>query len=134
MDINQFKNLVRVGRVSAVNGAKCRARVTFPDKEDVVSDELPVLQTGAAATAGYWVPEVGTQVLCVFLPNPSGHGLNAGFIVGAFYTEAAPPKESDPDVREIRFTDGSFIRYDHGEIAIHAASHIKLTAPKIDIN
>ncbi len=134
MDTNQYRNLVRVGKVSSVNGETCRARVTFPDKEDVVSDELPILQTGAAATAGYWVPEVGTQVLCLFLPNPSGHGLNAGFILGAFYTKVAPPKETDPDVREIRFADGSFFRYDHGEISIYAASHLKLTAPKIDIN
>ena len=134
MDTNQYRNIVRIGKISSVNGAKCRARVTFPDKENVVSDELPILQIGASDTAGYWVPEVGTNVLCLFLPNPSGHGLSAGFILGAFYTDAMPPKETDESVREIKFKDGSFIRYDNGEIAINAASHIKLTAPTIDIN
>ena len=39
MDTNQLKNLVRVGIVSSVNGAACRARVTFPDKDNLVSDE-----------------------------------------------------------------------------------------------
>ena len=89
MDTNQLKNLIRVGKVSSVNGKTCRARVTFPDKDDLVSDELAVLQIGANGTEGYWVPEVNTQVLCLFLPNASGNGLNAGFILGAYYSKAS---------------------------------------------
>ena len=79
MDTNQLKNMLRVGRVSSVNGTNCTARVTFPDKEGLVSAELPVLQIGSLSTMGYWVPEVDTQVLCAFLPNPSGKGINTGF-------------------------------------------------------
>ena len=96
MDINQLKNMLRVGRVSSVNGANCTARVTFPDKEGLVSAELPMLQIGSLSTKGYWVPEVDTQVLCAFLPNPSGKGINTGFILGAFYSTENPPPESDP--------------------------------------
>ena len=98
MDTNQLKNLIRVGKVSSVNGKTCRARVTFPDKDDLVSDELAVLQIGANGTEGYWVPEVNTQVLCLFLPNASGNGLNAGFILGAYYSKAKPPPEENADV------------------------------------
>ena len=134
MDTRILKNLVRIGKVSTVNGKDCRVKVVFPDKENCVSDELPVLQIGASGTAGYWVPEVGTQVLCLFLPNASGNGLSAGFVIGAYYSQTMPPKESNESIRSIRFPDGSFIKYDSGTITISAASAIKLEAPRIDIN
>lgn len=134
MDTNYIRNLIRVGRVSTVNGAACRAKVTFPDKDNSVSAELPILQIGSNGTKGYWVPEVNTQVLCLFLPNSSGKGMSDGFILGAFYSNAAPPAESDESVRSIRFLDGSFIRYNNGTITIKAASAIKLEAPRIDLN
>lgn len=134
MDTNQLKNLVRVGKVSSVNGAACRARVTFPDKDDLVSDELPVIQIGANGTEGYWVPEVGTNVLCLFLPNPTGKGMASGFILGAYYTKAKAPAEKDETVRSIKFPDGSFVKYDNGTITINAASQIILKAPTININ
>lgn len=134
MDTNQIKNLVRVGIVSSTNGSACTAKVTFPDKDNMVSGDLPVIQIGANGTESYWIPEVGTRVLCLCLPNPSGSGMNAGFILGAYYTKAKPPPESDPDVRCIRFKDGSFIKYDHGTITINAASQIVLQAPMIHIN
>ena len=108
MDTNQLKNLIRVGKVSSVNGKTCRARVTFPDKDDLVSDELAVLQIGANGTEGYWVPEVNTK--------------------------AKPPPEENADVRAIHFPDGSFIKWDSGAITIKAASAIKIEAPRVDIN
>lgn len=134
MDTNQLRNIFRIGRVSSVNGENCTARVVFPDKENMVSAELPVLQVGSADTKGYWVPEVDTQVLCAFLPNPAGRGINQGFILGAFYSTASMPVESDPTVRSITFPDGSCIRYDNGTIEITAATAIKLSAPRIDLN
>lgn len=135
MDTNQARNMIKIGHVSSVNGKTCTARVTFPDQDDVVSQELPIVTIGSNGTQGYWVPDVDTQVLCVFLPNPSGKGMNDGFIIGAFYSTANPPAESDPNVRSIRVPDGSYIRFDgKGTVEIHAASHLVLTAPKIDIN
>lgn len=134
MDINQLKNIIRVGIVSSVNGTNCTARVTFPDKDNMVSAELPVIQIGGNGTQGYWIPEVGTRVLCLFTPNASGSGINSGFILGAYYTKATPPAESDPNVRSIRFPDGSFVKYENGTITINAASEIILKAPTININ
>jgi phage baseplate assembly protein V len=134
MDTNQLKNLVRVGIVSSVNGAACRARVTFPDKDNLVSEELPVIQIGANGTEGYYLPEVGTSVLCLFLPNPAGKGMASGFILGAYYTKSKSPSETDESVRSVKFPDGSFAKYDHGTITINAASKIILKAPVININ
>ena len=127
MDIKQIRDIFRIGRVSSVNAANCTARVTFPDKDDtagkgLVSQELPIIVVGSHGTLGYWVPEVDTQVLCCFLPNPAGTGMNEGFI-------------QDENVRSIRFPDGSFFHFDgKGTIRIHASSHLILTAPRIDLN
>lgn len=50
MDINQIKNLIRIGTVSAVNGASCSARVAFEDKDNMVSAELPIITIGSKQT------------------------------------------------------------------------------------
>ncbi len=134
MDTNQVKNLIRVGRVSSVNGAACSARVTFGDKDDLVSAELPIVTFCSKETRAYWVPEVDTQVLCVFDPNVSGNGLSAGFVIGAFYSDEDAPAESDADVRGVTFADGSFIRYSNGNIEINAKGNLVLKGANITLN
>ncbi len=134
MDINQIKNLIRVGRVSSVNGSECSARVTFGDKDDLVSAELPVITIGSKGTRAYWVPEVDTQVVCIFDPNVSGSGLSPGFIIGAFYSDEDTPVESDASVRSITFADGSFIRYNNGNIEINAKGNLVLKGANITLN
>lgn len=136
MDINsnEIKNLIRIGSVSAVNGEVCSARVTFEEKDDLVSAELPIVTIGSRDTKAYWLPEVGTQVLCIFQPNMSGCGMNDGFIIGAFYSLADMPVESNPDVRSITFADGSFIRYKDGDIEINAKGKLVLRGAVVEIN
>ena len=134
MDTNILKNVLRIGKVSAVDGASCSARVTFSEQENLVSQWLPVLVIGSKETRGYWVPEVDTQVLCVFLPNASGQGLKEGFIIGAFYSDVDTPVESDPDVRSVTFVDGSRVRYDHGNIEIIAKGDVIIEGRNIFLN
>ena len=130
-----IRDIFRIGKVSSVNGKNCTVRVTFPDKDNMVSDELPVIVIGSYGTKGYWVPEVNMQVLCCFLPIISGLGLNKGFVLGGFYSVEDPPEETDPDVRCLKLPDGSYFRFDgNGEIHIHASKHMILTAPRIDLN
>ena len=134
MDISQLKNVIRKGTISTVDGARCCARVVFEDKEDLVSDELPILLPFSFRSKGYWLPEVGTPVVCVFTMNPSGNGLTDGFVVGAYYDDDHPPAEINPDVRSIRFPDGSYLRYDHGDIELHASGNVVITGAKVNIN
>lgn len=134
MDTNVLKNVLRIGKVSAVNGASCSARVTFSEQENLVSQWLPVLVMGSKETRGYWVPEVDTQVLCVFLPNTSGQGLKEGFIIGAFYSDVDTPVERDPDVRSVTFVDGSRVRYDHGNLEIVAKGDVIIEGRNIFLN
>jgi len=132
MDI---RDLFRVGRVSSQNGPKGTVRVTFPDKDDLVSGELPVIVIGSHGTKEYHIPEVGTQVLCCFMPNPSGRGMNDGFVIGGFYSEGDLPEETDPKVRCIKLPDGCYIKFDGaGNIEIHATGNLKLTGARIDLN
>lgn len=134
MDINQIKNLIRIGTVSAINGASCSARVAFEDKDNMVSAELPIITIGSKQTKAYWLPEVGTQVLCIFQPNASGSGISKGFVIGAFYSTQDAPVEKNADVRSITFADGSFIRYNDGDIEINAKGRLVLKGSTILIN
>ena len=134
MDIDKLKDLIRVGRVSSVNSQNCTARVTFPDKDDMVSAELPIISIGSKQTKAYWLPAIDTQVLCIFTPNPSGKGLNDGFIIGCFYSTTDTPAENNEKVVSIHLDDGSYIRFDNGNVEIHASKSLKLTAPRIDLN
>lgn len=84
-----LKNLIRVGTVSTVNAERGTVRVTFPDKDDSVSNELPVLRLGGT----FAMPHVGDNAVCLFL----GNGIRAGFYLGSYYTEGqvVPPGVSD---------------------------------------
>lgn len=134
MDINTVKNMIRIGKISSVNGTDCTARVTFGDKDNMVSAELPIITIGSKQTKAYWLPEVGTQVLCIFQPNASGSGISKGFIIGAFYSTQDAPVEKNADVRSVTFADGSFIRYQNGNIEINATGKLLLKGATVEIN
>lgn len=134
MDI-RLKDVIRIGKVSSVNGANCTATVVFDDRDELVSNELPIITIGSNGTRGYWVPEVETQVLCLFLPNSSGKGTDDGFILGAFYSQADKPPESDPNVRSVTFPDGSRIKFDGaGNLEIIMTGNITIRGKNIFLN
>lgn len=134
MDI-KLKDVIRIGKVSSVNGANCTATVVFDDRDELVSNELPIITIGSNGTRGYWVPEVETQVLCLFLPNSSGKGTDDGFILGAFYSQADPPAETDPNVRSVVFPDGSKIKFDGaGNLEIIMTGNITIRGKNIFLN
>lgn len=134
MDTNLLKNIIRVGRVSDVNGNTCTAKVVFGDADNNVSYDLPVLQPCAKDNAAYSLPDIDSQVVCIFLPNASGKGLNAGYVIGACYSSTDIPKENDSNAKSIRFADGSFIRYNNGDIEIHATGNVIITGNNIKLN
>lgn len=131
----KLKDVIRIGKVSSVNGANCTAKVVFDDRDELVTDELPIITIGSNGTRGYWVPEVNTQVLCLFLPNASGSGVDDGFILGAFYSRADPPPETDPNVRSVVFPDGSKIKFDGaGNLEIIMTGNITIRGANIFLN
>lgn len=98
---------IDVGRVSAIYPNRGTAKVFFDDK-NVVSRELPILMRGSQDSKDYWMPSVGEQVVCLFLPNTS----KMGFIVGSFYNEVDTPPINSENKRHLQFSDGTYIEYD----------------------
>lgn len=96
---NMCKNLIRVGVVSSINYLAGCVRVSFEDREKVVSDELPLL------SFEYNMPKVGESVLCLFL----GNGISNGFCLGRYYSDDNLPKTSDTYYKDL---GEAFYKYD----------------------
>lgn len=112
MDLDRIK----IGTVSSVNPAKATARVVFPDDDGLVSYDLQVMQVNGFRNQDYAMPDVGTDVVCIFL----GSGTEEGFIVGAVYTDGNPPPESSMDKRTVVFKDGTRVSYDRATHTLSA--------------
>ena len=57
------KSEIRIGKVSSVNYAQGMIRVTYPDRDNSVTAEIPMF----SFTDEYKMPKVGSQVLVVHL-------------------------------------------------------------------
>lgn len=129
---SHIKNFIRMGRVSTTNPEKMTVKVVFEDKDNMVSDELPVLVQGSSRNRHYWLPDVGEQVCCLMLPN--GH--NAGICLGSYYSEADPPNANSQEVRRIDFGDGSYMQFDRatGNLNISCTGEIRINGKMIYLN
>jgi phage baseplate assembly protein V len=120
-----MENLFRVGTVSSINADTAKARVTFAERDNLVSAELPVLVKNTLNTKDYWMPAVQEKVLCCFLPI----GIETGFILGGFYTDPVPKPEATATARVIEFEDGARFAYDPSisELAVSGIDALNLT-------
>ncbi|CQR58443.1 phage baseplate assembly protein V [Paenibacillus riograndensis] len=98
--------MILIGRVSTSDAVAGSVRVTFADRDDMVSGELPVITPGGWGR-GNAIPLPGERVLCVFLDN----GRSAGFCLGTYFAEDDPPSGTK-DQRGVWFEDGSYVYYD----------------------
>ena len=144
---SRLNQVVRVGTVSSVRPSRGMVRVALPDAGGIVSKALPVLFPRTLANKAYDLPEVGEQVLCVFLP----FGLEQGFVIGAMYSEADAVPVTDRNKTHYKWPDGTWLEYDRsshvlsghvegdvsldvsGSAAIEAGDNIDLTAPQINL-
>lgn len=93
-DIQELKDMVRVGIVSSVNSGNMSARVKIQD-QGIVTGDLKIVQntptteikiTGGTcgaeckAVVKPWIPKVGQWVLCIFMPDGEGDGFILGGI------------------------------------------------------
>lgn len=90
--MKDYKNLVRVGVVSATKQDELMVRVHFPQFDNLVSGWLKVLQHPAqysvslheshnhTVTYRYWMPKVNDMVLVVYTPGFSMDGYVLGVI------------------------------------------------------
>lgn len=93
-DIQELKDIVRVGIISSVNAGKMTARVKIQDQE-IVTGDLKIVQNTPTADIVIksgscpaecevkikpWIPKVGQWVLCIFKPDGEGDGFILGGI------------------------------------------------------
>lgn len=139
---------IRVGFVTARQPEKMRVQVELRDTvtQPLSSAWLPVLCPRASGDLVYDLPDVGDQVLCLFLP----YGLEQGFVVGAMYGKASPPVASG-DKWHRRFQDGTVLEYDRaahkltaqvqgdvavkatGDVSVSSAASLTLMAPAMQL-
>jgi len=111
-------SMVRVGEVESVDRARCRVGVVFQsvssvDKDGKVnrftSKNMPVMVKQSVENRDFWMPAVGEQVVCVFLPT----GPEVGFVLGSFYSDEDPTPEGAEvaGLRVVEFADGARVEY-----------------------
>ena len=71
------EKLIRVGKISSIDAATGMAKVTYPDMDDAVTADFPILTFNEE----YMMPEVGESVLVLHLSN----GVTEGVILGTFW-------------------------------------------------
>lgn len=112
----RITSIIRVGEVTSIDPARGTCRVTFDDEDGLTSYDLPVIQRNTLRNSDYHMPDIGEDVLCVFLAS----GTEEGFVLGSWYAGEVTPPEFSGDKRTVRFADGTVLSYDR-------AAH-KLTA------
>lgn len=122
--------LIRIGVVSSVDTDTGMVRVVFPDMDNMVSPELPLLTTGTGWGLSNAMPEPGDNVLCVF----RGNGRTDGFCLGAIY-DGSYDMPADQSQRGIYFEDGSYAYFDKttGSIEINAVGTVNVQAKAVSI-
>lgn len=122
---------VRKGLVSSVNRQNCTVKVYFPDWDEKVSFDLPVMQKNTLNSKFYWMPEPDEQVICAFFAN----GSQEGVVLGAIYSESdtVPSQFLDSDDSDgVVFPDGTTIKYDviNHVLTIDVKGGIQVTSEK----
>ncbi|MBR4904142.1 MAG: phage baseplate assembly protein V [Selenomonadaceae bacterium] len=131
--MNEISNLIRAGVVSTVYPERCSCRVVFLDRDNLVSADLPILQSAGAKNKFYSLPDVGDNVLCLMIPNDDA---GSGFVIGSFYSDKKNPPAQNQEVSMIKFEDGTSISYDREkhELKIDCVGNIKINGKRIDLN
>lgn len=74
------RNIVKAGRVNSIDRDKGTVKVLFEDRDNTISDNLPLFEFVA-------FPNVGDRVVCIFI----GNSIDVGFCLGRYYSNENPP-------------------------------------------
>ena len=121
---------IRVGKISSLNYEKGLARVTYSDRDDAVTKEIPLL----TPYGEYYMPEVDDYVYILHLPN----GSEAGVILGRYWTKNCTPLEGFQGLRRKdvarkqgkcfwKYTDPDLGHGNDGKMELHNDDDVALT-------
>ena len=119
------RQLVKEGTVTACYPERHTARVRFPDKDDLVGAEMPILTSCSAGNKSYAMPDVGDMVVCLMATNADMTG--TGWIIGSRFNDKSKPNANSQDVTRIDFADGSFVEYNRQSHELKLKSTGKIT-------
>lgn len=120
--------VIRYGKVSSVDYESGMIKVTYPDLDDAVSDDLPMLTSGTE----YHMPKPGDNVVTLHMPN----GMDGGFCLGSVWNKdhASALTGANKFRKELADTPGeAYLEYDGDKLTIHASS-IEIKADSITID
>ncbi|MFU1797383.1 phage baseplate assembly protein V [Paenibacillus azoreducens] len=117
---------IRNGVVSSVSAEQCAVRVLCEDEDNQVTDWLPVVVPQTLKNKDYALPDVGENVVCLFL----GNGMETGFCLGSIYSDDDKPPVKDANKRGTWFEDGSYVEFDRasGKLTIDAKGKVSIKA------
>lgn len=137
--LQEQQAVFKIGVVSAIEPANCRARVRFDDLDGLETMLLPVGQKKTHKDKSYWMPDVGEHVACMLDANAE-----TGVILCAIYSDADEPPVDSPDKLHIRFMDGGMFEYDRasgamtiitkGVVDVTAEGPVTVRAPSVTID
>lgn len=105
--------MFRVGLVKQQDVQRARVRVAFPDRDQMLSYWLPVMVFKTQDDKGYWIPDLGEQVVCLMDEHDE-----AGAVLGAIYSAADTPPVQSADKWHVAFKDGASFEYDRAAHAL----------------
>ena len=106
---------IRIGKVSSVDYGSGMIKVTYPDLDNSVTDDLPYLTFNDE----YKMPKVGASVLVVHLSNGSAMGI----VAGTYWNSSHRPPVSGKGVyrKDLAQAIGeAFLQYSGSSLQIHA--------------
>lgn len=108
---DKLSDTIRIGKVASIDEQKATARVTFEDRQDIVSNDLPLVVPFTLKDKAYYMPSIGERVICVFNPDAPSRG----FIIGSFYADTRLPPIKDENKTYLNYEDNTLIEYDKKE-------------------
>jgi len=105
---DKYTDTIRIGKISSIDPAKGTAKVTFEDRDDIVTRDLTLDYTKTLEDYDYWMPDIGEVVRCFFDPEAPSRG----YIVGSFSSDTRIPPIASKDKRYTLFKDKTLIEYD----------------------
>lgn len=121
-----LNGIIKIGEVCAVDYSNCTARVVFDDDDGIVSNNLQVLQRNTYKNHDVAMPDIGEDVICLFLSS----GIEEGFILGSVYAGDVMPPSNNGNERVVVFADDTEVRYDREKHEMY----IKIGATEIKSN
>lgn len=110
---------IRIGKVSSVDYKAGMAKVTYPDKDESVTMDYPMINFNDE----YRMPEPGQHVAVAHMSNGSSRGV----ILGTIWNQKNIPKETGTKLYRKDFSrekDAAYVRYsdETGEYLVKAAN------------